>query len=126
MWAAVDLATGGFTLAAPEGFELRQVSFPGNALGAARRALSDRRRFLEILVVRPGAGADAGAWGGRFGDGSPSDDDGVEDRGVRARLSSLEPIAPDGVPAPDHLAAGDVVIVVDPETLQFYATRLAG
>ena len=125
VWAAVDLATGGFTLAAPEGFELREVSFLGNAFGAVRRSLADRRRFLEILVVRPSASADTNAWKKSFSDSSPSDDNGVEDLGVRAQLSSLEPLAPSGGPAPNHLAGGDVLIVVDPYTLEFYAAQLA-
>lgn len=126
VWAAVDLASGELALAAPVGFELREVGFPGRGIGAARKSLTDSRRYLDALWVRPGGGADAGAWQAIFGDGGASDDDGVENRSVRAVVTAFSPIEPGAVGAPEKLVGGDVVVGVDAETLEIYAARLAG
>lgn len=53
VWGVVDVESGELALAAPEGFELRQVELPGNGIGQTRRFLLSERRFLEVMLVRP-------------------------------------------------------------------------
>jgi hypothetical protein len=126
VWAAIDLGSGELSLAAPEGFALREVAFPPGAIEADGRALRDQRRYVQVLWARPGHGPDAGAWGASFGDGGASDDDGVEDGAVRAPTSAFAPLVAGVAGPPDRFAAGDVVVVVDRESLEVYAARLAG
>src|SRR6185295_15846360 len=76
IWVAVDLTRGEFRVASPAGFPLRQASLPAGGIAAARNELQDRRDFVEVFLARPGAGAEAGAWGLSAGDGGASDADG--------------------------------------------------
>jgi hypothetical protein len=119
---AVDLTSGEVGAAAADG-DLSWRELPPSAIGAARRHLQAQRRYLEVLLARPGSGEDSGAWGASFGDGSPSDSDGVRDHGVRAAIDRLEPVG--ASPAtPDHVAVGDVVVVVDAEDFELLTVRL--
>ena len=82
-------------------------------------ALIDKPHLLialptaELLWVRPGLGA----WRSRGGDGALNDLDAEVDGTLRLRLSTFEPL--DGVtaPHPTDAQAGDVFVVVDPESL---------
>ena len=120
---AVDLTSGEVGAASADG-DLTWHELPPSAIGAARRHLQAQRRYLEVLLARPGDGEDAGAWGASFGDGSPSDSDGVRDHGVRAAIDRLEPVG-DSAATPDHVAVGDVVVVVDPEDFELLTVRLS-
>lgn len=133
VWVVVDVESGEVALASPEGFPLRQVEFPGRGVGQSRRFLRDERRFLEILVVRPAAavpaGKDAasesGAWGRSFGDGGEDDGDGELDGKIEAVLERLRPIGESPALPPEILMPGDVVVAVDPVTLEIYLKTLA-
>ncbi len=128
VWAAVDLATGEVTLAAPgqDGVRLREV--PPRALRQELDGLDDRRRFLEVLVVRPdsapGAG-DGGAWLRAFGDGGDGDGDGATNGNLRVVPSLLEPLG-DAPAAPARFAPGDVVVAIDPDTLEAWTASVPG
>jgi hypothetical protein len=120
IWAAVDLTSGAFVVATPEGMPRREVTMPGNSFRrnprGAVEALQDSREFLEILVVRPGEGA----WSLSVGDGGSSDADMQPDGSIQASLASMQPLqASKG--ALDQLLPGDVVVVVDPRQMEFYA-----
>lgn len=133
VWAVVDVESGEYVLAAPEAFGLRQVDFPGRGIGQTRRLLADERRFLDVLVVRPAAGlpagadpaAETGAWTRTFGDGGEDDGDGAADGKLEAPFDRLRPIGDSPALPPGELRPGDVVIGVDPLTLEVYASRLA-
>lgn len=123
-WAAVEMGGGEITLAAPPGTALREISFPTDALPAVLNRLDDGRSELTVLWVRPAAeGEQAGAWGGAVSDGSARDDDGSQNRGLRVRLDLLEPLAA-SPPPPAAVAAGDVLVAIDPDSLEVYAARL--
>jgi hypothetical protein len=126
VWAAVELGSGELVLGAPEGFALREVAFPAGAIEADGRALRDSRRYVDVLWARPGHGPEAGVWGAAFGDGGANDGDGAEDGAIRAPASAFAPLAPGGSGPPDRFAPGDTVVVVDRESLEVYAARLAG
>jgi hypothetical protein len=123
IWAAVDLGSGAFVVATPEGMPRREVALPGNSFRHSPRgaveALQDAREFLEILVVRPGEGA----WSLSVGDGGDSDADLQPNGSIRAALASMHPIQSSKA-APDQLLPGDVVVVVDPRQMEFYTTTL--
>lgn len=128
-WAVVDLETGAFRLAAPEGFELVVLPFPGEGFEAGAVAgrvdrLEHPVPWVDLVLVRP----KVGAWSLRAADGSEQDRD--RDRGGGARpgrvvtgLEDLEPLA-GGPEPPEEYAAGDVLLVIDPLDLRVYATRL--
>jgi hypothetical protein len=111
-WVAVDLKSGEFALAAPEGYRLRRPLKPSQlsaAAGAGADGILDERRYLVGLVVRPGEGA----WSFAGGDGGDQDADGLSDGRVRFALDRLPPIA--GSPAPPKKVNGaDLWFVVDP------------
>jgi hypothetical protein len=126
VWAAVDLATGEVGLGAPEGSAIREVSFSGSAIDADGRSVTEARRWVDLLWVQPGAGA-GGVWGARLRDGGPSDEDGIEDLSIRAPMSAFAPTvagSAEAPEAPERLASGDVLVAIDPETLEISATRL--
>lgn len=131
VWTAVDLASGELSLAAPEGGALTAHALPGDALSAEGDALTVAvERWAYALWVRPGREAGSGAWGAIVGDGGASDADGEENRQVRAAVSAFVPVRPaapesEGGP-PERLSSGDLVVVVDPETLAISTARLAG
>jgi hypothetical protein len=111
-------------LAAPAGTPLYEVPFPTRALPATRRSLDDGRSGLYVLWVRPASvDLDGGAWAGVVLDGSGRDGDGAQDRRLQVLLDRLEPIGASGLP-PETLGAGDVVVGIDPASLEIYAARL--
>ncbi len=127
LWAAVDLADGEVALAAPEGYPLRIVPLPDDAVqeegGDRPNLLVARGDLLEVLVARPGTAG--GAWGLTVWDGHEEDRDGAGTGGVALRLPSLEPVGGTSLAAPDGLAAGDVLIAIDPNRMEASLVRLA-
>lgn len=125
-WAIVDLASGAFAVAAPPGFPLERVPFPGRAFEVGAPGVVNRLRHageaLEVLVARPGVGA----WRLATWDASPQDRDETDDDRVLLGLEDLEPFEASGPGPPERFAQGDVIVVLDPRTLRVYATRLLG
>lgn len=123
VWTAVDLATGACATATPRDMNRLEVQPAADSLRrspvGAIEALQEARGFLEILLVRPGQGA----WAQSVGDGGASDSNALPDGRVQASFASMRPIKSSKT-APGQLAPGDVVIVVDPKSLEFYATRV--
>ncbi len=126
VWAVVDLATGRYGVAAPAGFSLREVPFPGKALEAGAPGIVNRLRnqadAVDLLVVRPGVGA----WTLSTWDLASEDHDGEDNDQVLASLGDLQAVEASGPPPPERFARDDVVVVILPETLRYYATRLVG
>jgi hypothetical protein len=128
VWAAVDVASGEVTVAAPEGGELRRREVPPRALRAELDGLDDPRRFLEVLVVRPPATPDdgmSGAWVRSFGDGGEGDGDGATDGNVRVVPTLLEPLG-DSPAAAERFAPGDVIVAIDPDSLEVWTASVPG
>lgn len=119
VWIAVDLESGESVAAAPAGFPLREAELPPRAIPAALNRLDLERKLVHLLLVRP----KTGAWGLRVGDGGASDDDGRADGTLRARLGRFWSVG-DTPPPPERLAPGDVLLVIDQETLEHIALRL--
>jgi len=126
VWVVADVETGDCTVAAPSGFPLRQVPFPGKAFEVGPPGLVNRLRHtqedVDLVLVRPGVGA----WRLQTHDGAPTGRDEEAGSGVLTALEDLEPVDATGLPPPDRYAAGDVLVVIDARDLTFYATRLIG
>jgi hypothetical protein len=127
MWAAVDVETGEFAVATPGDYPLRRIAVPANALGGSRREGVDAlvaqwRSLVEILLVRPGEGA----WVLTAGADAEGDEDDDRDNGRLA--TPLEDLKPLGTspPPPKKIAPKDVLVVMDPDTMELYAGQLAG
>lgn len=117
VWVSVESNGGGSALSAPEGVTPAEQIWPGGVLLSTDPALKPHLLIAlptaELLWVRPGLGA----WRSRGGDGALNDLDAEVDGILRLRLSTFEPL--DGVAAqhPTDAQAGDVFVVVDPESL---------
>ncbi|MES1243844.1 MAG: hypothetical protein ABUT39_19720 [Acidobacteriota bacterium] len=120
IWFAVDLETGEAGVAAPEDFGLQEAELPARAIPAALNGLDLDRRFIYALLVRPGAGA----WVLRAGDGSALDEDGAPDGTLRARLASFTGLGPSPLPSPTHVSARDLLLVIDPNRMEFLRLRV--
>lgn len=123
LFAAVDLASGDFETVSPEILGFRRVPWRGR--GPARRgdgkdSVEDRRRILELLVVRPSVGV----WTARLKDGDGSDGDGVIDGRVEGLLESLSPLG-SGHEAPSVFQRGDVVLALDPTVLEIILVKVS-
>jgi hypothetical protein len=115
-WVAVDLDSGNFVVAAPNGYRIARPANPSRlGLGEGSKAdeLLDDRAFLMGLVVTP----KEGAWSFTGADGGPRDEDGRNDGHLRFALDKFDPL-PGSPPAPAHLRGGDLWFVVDPLTLE--------
>lgn len=117
VWISVALTNGESALSAPEGSVAKEQSWPGGTLLSSDPTVKPHVLLAlptaHLLWVRPGVGA----WGSRGGDGALNDLDLEVDGTLRLRLSTFEPL--DGVTAerPLDAQAGDVFVVVDPESL---------
>jgi hypothetical protein len=115
IWIAVDLATGRYAVAAPEGYPLRRAEWRGRGLGRGNsRAdrVEDLRTYADVILVRP----EKGAWRATVGDGGPLDDDGVADGKVAAALDHMKAVS--GGEPPQRFEARDVVILIDPNRME--------
>ncbi|MBW8876539.1 MAG: hypothetical protein JF614_16360 [Acidobacteria bacterium] len=117
IWTAVDLDTGGFGVAAPQGYRLNRLKNPpcrlGQGLASRPDEILDDRPYLMGLVVRP----TVGAWSFAGGDGGARDEDGVNDGHLRFALSKLDPL-PGSPAAPAKAAADDLWFVIDPQRME--------
>lgn len=124
VWIAVDLASGVWTAATPQGSYAREMPQPGRNpdRGEPGRPewVETGRRYLEMAVVRPGEGV----WALTLGDGGGDDGDGQVDGRITATLARMRALG-GGPGAPDRFSPGDVVAVVDPNRMEYSVETLA-
>lgn len=118
LWVAVDAVTGLTAGAAPGASLVRQFTPP--AAGPADR-LAFARTALELLVVRPGAGA----WAISAHEGGRGDGDRAVDGKLTLVAAELEPVA-----GKERLGGGfrpgDVVVALDPHEIDYAVIRIGG
>jgi hypothetical protein len=127
VWAVVDVATGSRRIESPETFEPRRREVrPGRFLQPAGLAEVGVPR-AEVRVVRPGEDA----FRARLGDGGEDDQDGETDG--RVTLSAAQLLRParrgPGLvepPLPARFQGGDVVVAIDPRTLETIDLEIPG
>lgn len=123
VWLAVDLRSGQYAVSRTPSWSIEAGEEPGSPVlerqveGAA--VVRGRGRQLTSLVVRPGVGA----WRARVADGHAADRDGERDGAVSLSLSEHSPLAASPA-APPVLQHGDVVLIVNPQDLQFGVVRV--
>ena|SRR6266849_928365 len=116
VWFVVDTRTGEYAIASPPGFPLLATLTPPQVLldkaGVERLAIS--RDFADIAVVRPGTGA----WIDSVSKGGPKDSN--KGGGPLHATAGAFHAVDNKAPGPEHLTPADLVIIVDPHTLQHY------
>jgi hypothetical protein len=123
VWLAVDANSGGYTVAPPQNFLLREADLPADALihdsgSTLPNCLRLARASITVVVVRP----DGGMWSGAFRDGD-RDADGTVNGQTAVRLTDLAAVG-SGPRPPDSLRTGDVLFVVDRNSLEFIVSRI--
>lgn len=127
VWIAVDLATGARIVLSPESFEPRR---PGLRLGRFNSAPGQAELDLpraEVLLIRP----EAGAFRATLGDGGTDDQDGEVNGRVALTASELRrpvlgPPRTSEPELPSRFEPGDVVLAIDPRTLQVAEVEVPG
>jgi len=113
-WVAVDLDSGAFDVAGPNGYRLARPARPPR-LGAGNQVdelLADHPSLMG-LMVRPGEGA----WAFNGGDGGPRDEDGKNDGHLRLALDKFDPL-PGSPAAPARIKGTDLWFTVDPLSME--------
>jgi hypothetical protein len=125
IWIAVDVASGASAMAVPPGFiaeEMHELAVgSGKAVETVAKTLDISRGRVEILLVRPGAGA----WSLSAREGGPDDRDGTPNNRLRVHLQRLLPLRLDYGAAPDALREGDVVVVLDANRMQYWSRTIS-
>lgn len=120
LWLVVDGKSGGYTVSAPVGFLLRLIEVNGDVVrpgvGSALRRILSERNHVDIFLVRPGSGM----WTANVKDGNDEDHD--MNGTLIADLSVFRPLA-SSAPVPERIMPGDVLLIVDRNTFEFYAMK---
>jgi hypothetical protein len=115
IWFIVDLTTGEYGVAVPDGFLLKRLGFPEAAIQQAG-VIEVTERDIEALLVRPGIGC----WTYRSSDGGARDGDGTTNGRIRASISMMQAHS-EATIAPMLLQPDDTLLIIDPWSLEFYA-----
>lgn len=120
---AMEIESGRFDVWLPEGSHAREIALPLHALqnGSGERLsrLEDDRRYVELLLVRPGVGA----WWLGTGDGTVQDESPSSDGITLTALSSLKVLGDSG-PAPEEFLRNDLLFRVAPQEMEYYVARI--
>ncbi len=122
LWILVDLTTGGWIAATPNGGAPRHVDSvlaADTSRAAGRSEVSADRQQLHLMVVRPGIGA----WQARLSDGGASDFDGASDGRLQATLGDLAPIGASPA-AVSRFQPGDLLVGIDSTLLEYSVVRI--
>ncbi|MEO8383366.1 MAG: hypothetical protein ABI779_27165 [Acidobacteriota bacterium] len=117
---AVDAATGEYALYKGQGVDGVEIDLRGGRWQAGLDQVDIPADFLEILLVRPGAGA----WTASAIDGGKQDGDEQRNSKFRLKVKDMTPVSGSGRPQ-GAVRRGDLLVVVDPFSLK-YLIRPAG
>lgn len=124
LWVAVDVATGEFVVGTPEDYPIIQESLAATQLafdsGNQATGLLLGQEQARVVLVRPGVGA----WSAKALDGEAEDLDAEVNSALALSIAALEPMTLSTSAAPPAIAAGDVVILLDPSRLSVSATSV--
>jgi len=125
VFVAVDVATGEYATGSPPDYpHPGPLELPANAAvitpGGFLKLLREDRLSADVLVVRPRVGA----WALIVRDGGPVDEDGEPGGGISIILDAMIPLGPVD-PGPGGLRAKDVLVLIDPDTLEYFAGQVA-
>lgn len=125
VWAAVEVGTGAAAVLVPDSDERQERVFPPGSLAAQAGSgpfdlLAYPAAQLLALWVRPSNGT---SFLIENADGSGADFDGLQDTVATAQSADASPLVP-GTDVPPSFATGDVLVVLDPITLEFSVTQV--
>ena len=119
IWVAVDMETGAWALAIPPGSPALAIPIPPNLLKRGGNAKVEQLQlpfeFSDAALIRPGKGA----WKVVAVDNGRRDTDGRANGSVSVALESFTELRPDKKP-PHELTKNDVLIVIEPQTLEYF------
>lgn len=130
VWIGMDERSGDIGVGVPSGYTLRMTSIPPGAWkkrkGSAIDAIAIEHKALEYLFVHPGQGV----WRWGADQGSKRDEDGVDDNILTVSPGSMRPAkngksATPSPDAPQAFSAGEVVVAIDPFTLEVITSRVS-
>jgi hypothetical protein len=126
IWAVVDITSGEYTVTAPPGGATKSRPIHGGLLrkgaGGEITGLDFPFAMASILVVRPGVGAfDASA-----AEQGAADEKGHGRGKIITPIPELKPVRDANLKPITTLQGGDVVVIIEPQYLFFYATRVNG
>lgn len=123
IWVAVDMESGAYASAAPEGYPVTKVALSADHLkknfGTEVTQLAFPGMLVEFLVVRPGTGA----WRAAAGLRGPSDEE-REGESIAVSVVKLDPEAGTSERAPEKLKKGDVVFVINSFRAEYGIARI--
>lgn len=115
VWVVVDMQSGTWGVWVPAGFPFDELELPDDALAGgdeAPQTLRLRHRAVDVVLFRPRVAL----WWSSAGDGGGGDQDRSINGVIEVAFGQMAPL--DGAPvAPVELAAGDLLLVVDPHSL---------
>jgi hypothetical protein len=114
---AVDLATGEWTASGSPGFGALHVpaeEFAKNDNAGQLKKLSANVPEMDVLVVRPGAGA----WWIYTAKTSPIDESGRDERALRIDVSAMRPLS-DTFPKLNSFHKGDILALIEPRSMRY-------
>lgn len=124
LFFGVEVESGRLGIGTPEGFRVRRLSFPLTAskkdTNGAVTGFIQERQFVEMLIVRPGAGA----WILVAGEGAAGDGDREDNGKLHLDVSDAKPLTRNAGDAPKHLKKGDIVVLVDLTRLDVFTTQV--
>jgi hypothetical protein len=126
VWVAVELATGASAAATSPDFEAGPLAQPvelGSDLAGDPASVRTAGRLLDVFLVRPGEAEAAGAWQASAANGGPADAEVDDEATLAVPAERLEALTP-GLAATETFAAGDVLVLIDPETLRWRVLTL--
>jgi len=126
VWVAVELATGSTASTTPPDFEAGPLAQPvelGTDLAGDPASVRTFGRLLDVFLVRPGEAEAAGAWQASAANGGPADAEAEDVATLAVPAERLEALTP-GLAATETFAAGDVLVLIDPETLRWRVLTL--
>jgi hypothetical protein len=118
VWVVVDLATGEYSVKAPNGTTPKSLREHGDFWSEGRAELDFDRSDLDVLLVRPGEGA----WVQRCVQGGAGDGDDRADGKLRVSLARMESIYGSAGTLQASLAE-DLFIAIDPRDLTVFVHR---
>ena len=124
VWVVVDLASGLFAVGTPEDLTLHEEVLAASGIGFDPEGKPSRlelsHQVAEVLLVRPASAA----WWATVLDGGALDSKPEVDGALELGVASLASLTQ--APPPSELVAGDVLVVLDPNTLSYLAATVTG
>jgi hypothetical protein len=116
VWLLVDVNSGDYALFSPPGYQPRRVAVPPGSVDRLGHSALHIRPTAEMFVVRQRAGA----WHVHAQEGTSA---GLNDARLTVDAERLKPVGA-AQAAPQQLRAGDIVMMFDAPSMEFWLTKL--